>query len=131
MPFGDTPFTSQVDTNDNNVVPGNNASVNNLKHVSYFGTEAVLELDLAPKFSRKTNAPYFVARSLDKFGNPLKKGGLPVVAQLANLEDVPAELEGVLERLADADDKEALLLALANAKRMFFYNFHNFKKKKT
>lgn len=78
--------------------------------------EAVLELDLAPKFSRKSNAPYFVVRSKDKHGRPLKRGGLPVVAQLANLEDVPAELEGVLERLADTDDKEALLLALAHSK---------------
>lgn len=82
-----------------------------------------MELDLAPKFSRKTNSPYFVARSVDKFGNPLKRGGLPVVAQLANLEDVPAELEGVLERLADTDDKEALLLALANAKRKLISEF--------
>lgn len=77
-----------------------------------------MELDLAPKFSRKSNAPYFVVRSKDKHGHPLKRGGLPVVAQLANLENVPEDLEGVLERLADTDDKEALLLALSHAKRM-------------
>lgn len=61
---------------------------------------------------KESGTPYFVVYSKDKTGRPLKRGGLPVAAQLANLEDIPEELEGVLERLADADDKEALKLAL-------------------
>jgi filamin len=98
LPFSGTPFTANVDTNDDNVVP-----------------EGILELDPVPKFSRKSSTPYFVVHSKDKAGHPLERGGLPVAAQLANLEGVPPELEGVLERLADTNDKEALLLALENA----------------
>ncbi len=72
-----------------------------------------MELVPTPKFTKHGGTPFFVAKSKDKFGKPIKKGGLPLAVKLGNLEELPEHAHKLLNNL-DGDNKPLLVEVLSH-----------------